>query len=139
MQAGEVSAERRRKPGPLQLPQTRSSVGEPARCLPPDKTPGLLEQASSKTRPPIFKCHGDPPMSRSDNRLPKSGKQQFLLLRLHNHLVLRLQNQKISKNRAKIKVCTLAAQASGWEVHAFFAQNLNAVQPRCDRMAGNFC
>ena len=56
-------------------------------------------------------------MSRSDNRLPKSGKQQFLLLRLHNHLVLRLQNQKISKNRAKIKVCTLAAQASGWEVH----------------------
>ena len=56
-------------------------------------------------------------MSRSDNRLPKSGKQQFLLLRLHNHLVLRLQNQKISKNRAKVKVCTLAAQASGWEVH----------------------
>ena len=101
----------------LPVAQTRSSVDEPARCLPPDKTPGLLEQASSKTRPPIFKCHGDPPMSRSDNRLPKSGKQQFLLLRLHNHLVLRLQNQKISKNRAKIKVCTLAAQASGWEVH----------------------
>ena len=35
-------------------PQTRSLVDEPAGRLPPDKSPGLLEQASSKTRAPIL-------------------------------------------------------------------------------------
>ena len=35
-------------------PQTRSLVDEPAGRLPPDKSPGLLKQASSKTRAPIL-------------------------------------------------------------------------------------
>ena len=35
-------------------PQTRGLVDERARGLPPDKSPELLKQASSGTRPPIF-------------------------------------------------------------------------------------
>ena len=124
MQAGEVSAERRRKPGPLQLPQTRSSVGEPARCLPPDKTPGLLEASNKrrKTRPPIFKWSRDPPPVSWSRlvRQPSTKKRKAKVstsqtIQPSRPATPKSELENTLKQIAKTKVYTLAARAGpGW-------------------------